>query len=163
MSYAEATSVSVEKSRAELDGLLSKHGATQRLLGSDDDESFAFAVFRLDGRQVRLRVPLPKRTDAEFVRKPAPPHAVDQSPRPRPPAEAAKLWEQACRSRWRALVLLTKAKLEAIALGVSTAEREFLADIYLPNGRTLHEELGAQLEQAYRDGGMPPLLGMGSP
>lgn len=162
MSYAEGTSVSVAASKAELDALLSKYGAAQRAIGSDDIEGTAQAVFRLKGRHIRLRVPLPKRGDAAFCLKPARADAKDQTPKHRPEAEAQRLWEQACRARWRALVLLTKAKLEAIELGISSAEREFLADIFLPNGRTIHEEISAQISGAYSDGKMPPLLGPGS-
>ena len=57
--------------------------------------------------------------------------------------------------------MLVKAKLEYVALGLSTVEREFLADVFLPNGRTVHEELAAGIQQAYLDGAsMPKLLGM---
>jgi hypothetical protein len=41
-------------------------------------------------------------------------------------------WDQAYRERWRWLVLLTKAKLEIVRVGVSTCEREFFADLLLP-------------------------------
>ena len=37
MTFAEGTSVPVERSKAELDGLLAKHGASQRAMGSDDE------------------------------------------------------------------------------------------------------------------------------
>lgn len=153
MSYADGTSVSVERSRAELDALLSKHGASQRLIGSDDEQGFAFAVFRLAGRQVRLRVPVPKLGDYDSIIRAAPRRTIAET--------RHRAWEQACRERWRALVLLTKAKLEAIALGVSTVEREFLADTFLPDGRTVYEAIAADVERSYLDGKMPPLLGAG--
>jgi hypothetical protein len=57
------------------------------------------------------------------------------------------------------LVLVVKAKLEAIELGISTVEREFLADVYLPSGQTVHAYLCASLREAYSSGKMPPLLG----
>lgn len=47
--------------------------------------------------------------------------------------------------RWRALLLVTKAKFEAVASGISTVEREFLADLVLPNGRVVQEELAPRL------------------
>lgn len=66
------------------------------------------------------------------------------------------------REAWRRLLLVTKAKLEIVTDGCSTIEREFLADILLPDGGTVHERLAQQLEASYRDGAMPPLLGDGS-
>ena len=43
-------------------------------------------------------------------------------------------WEQVCRQRWRALLLIIRAKLEAVASGITTLENEFLANIVLPDG-----------------------------
>jgi hypothetical protein len=62
------------------------------------------------------------------------------------------------RARWRALLLVLKAKLEAVESGISTIEREFLADVLLPNGMTIGAWLQPQLEAAYEGGGMPELL-----
>ena len=135
MSYASGTSVPVERSKAELDRLLAKAGADQRMIGSDDAGGFAFCVFALDKRRVRLRVPLPKRDERRFT------HDTRCTWKRRTAAQALQRWEQGCRERWRGLVLLVKAKLEAIAIGISTAEREFLADTFLPDGRTVHEAL----------------------
>lgn len=154
MSYAEGTSVPVERSKAELDHLLSKAGASQRMMGADDDNGEAWVVFRLEERQVRMRVPLPKIGDFPTGRS-------DKWRGNRTAEQARRLWEQACRARWRAMVLLTKAKLEAIAMGQTTVEREFLADIFLPDGRTVHQALSAGLAEMYQTGNLPPLLGTG--
>ena len=62
------------------------------------------------------------------------------------------------RQRWRALVLVIKAKLEAVESGITTFENEFLAHVVLPDNQTVGEWLGPQLESAYEDGGMPKLL-----
>lgn len=154
MSYAEGTSVTVEKSKAELDRLLAKAGAGQRMMGSDDDQGFAFVIFSLDKRQVRLRVPLPLPTEKRFTHEP--------KGKLRPIDKQRVAYEQGCRERWRQLVLLVKAKLEAIEIGISTVEREFLADLYLADGRTLHQAIAGDIEQMFIDGKMPKLLlGMG--
>ena len=71
---------------------------------------------------------------------------------------AAAEWDR----RWRALLLLCKAKLELVASGHSNFEREFLADILLPNGETVADAMVPRLELAYRDGTMPLLLGTGA-
>jgi hypothetical protein len=62
------------------------------------------------------------------------------------------------RQRWRALVLVVKAKLEAVESGITTFEQEFMAHVVLPDNRTVGEWLGPQIEQAYIDGQMPGSL-----
>ena len=164
MSYAEDTKVSVEKSRAELDTMLQRAGAHQRIMGNDDVNGTAFVGFAIgtgaDMRQVRLTVPLPKFDT--YALRPARAGARDQRPTRLTAEQQTTAYEQATRSRWRAVVLLVKAKLEAVELGVSTIEREFLADIYLPSGETVAQHLGPKLAAAYLSGSMPPMLGMGS-
>ena len=59
---------------------------------------------------------------------------------------------------WRRLLLVTKAKLEYIADGASTTEREFFSDILLPDGQTVHQAMAQQIEESYRTGNMPKLL-----
>jgi hypothetical protein len=66
--------------------------------------------------------------------------------------------DQHQRQQWRALLLVIKAKLEAVASGITTFEEEFLAHVVLPDNRTVGEWLAPQLDQAYEDGGMPKLL-----
>lgn len=158
MSYAEGTEVPVERSKAELDRLLAKHGATQRVIGSDEVQGFALCVFAIHGRQVRLRVPLPTKKEIDASKKPPNWRYLAASGEE---AWRKKRRDQIERERWRALLLLVKAKLELVELGLSTFEKEFLADIYLPNGKTVHEMLVDQIEGAYLTGIMPPLLGIG--
>ena len=69
--------------------------------------------------------------------------------------------EQETRQAWRAIILIVKAKLEYIASGASTVEREFLADILAPDGRTMHELLTVQIDKMFKTGKLPPLLGAG--
>lgn len=155
MSYAEGTSVPVERSRAELVTILTRHGATSSYVGSDDVKGEAYVGFALAGRHVRLTLPLPKLAEFEI----APRKRGQYSRTRRTPDQQRKAHEQASRERWRAVVLLTKAKLELVTLGVSTFEREFLADVLLPDGRTVHEALRERIEESYATGKMPPLLG----
>lgn len=148
--FAEGTAVSVEKSKAELGSLLDKHGAAQTGFFDDREARRAIVIFKMAGRQIRLGVSLPDPADKRFVySKPGYRRTEEQR-------RAA--WEQACREAWRRVVLITKAKLEIVADGDSTLEREFLADILLPDGSTVHEALAPKLVAAYTDGAMPPLL-----
>jgi len=54
--------------------------------------------------------------------------------------------------------LVIKAKLEAVETGITTFQDEFLAHIMLPDGSTVSEFVGPQLEIAYENGEMPRLL-----
>ena len=144
MSYASQTSVSVARSKAELERLLTRYGADQ--FAYLTDTTGAMVAFRMKKRHVRFLMPMPPRDD--FVLTPG--------GRARKWAEDIdKAWEQAQRSRWRGLVLIVKAKLEAVETGISSFEREFLSDIVLPDGRTVHDLLAPQLEDAYSSAEMP--------
>jgi hypothetical protein len=112
------------------------HGATQR--GMFEEATRGIVMFKMQGRQFRISVKLPSVAQA------------------RNPRERAKL-EQETRAAWRRVLLITKAKLE-IALDSGSLESEFLANVLLPDGRTVHEALEPQLAKSYADGQMPPLL-----
>jgi hypothetical protein len=160
--FAADTEVPVEKTRAELEGLLAKYGATQRATYVDDDLGRAVVQFRIEGRMVRLEVLCPTLEAYEprtWDKSPPAPHGSLRWSLEQRQAWKRKRAEQGARSAWRRLLLVVRAKLEIIADGGSTFEREFLADILLPDGRTVHAVLAEQLERSYIDGGMPPLLG----
>ena len=58
----------------------------------------------------------------------------------------------------RALLLVLKAKLEAVASGVALFEDEFLANIVLPSGALVASEIRPRLAAAYEGREMPALL-----
>lgn len=147
--YAQDTSVSVEKSRAEIEGLLTKYGATSFMSGLSLAE--AVIAFEMQNRKIMFRLPVPDRNAKQFTHTP---HKGER----RHPDAAAREWEQACRSRWRALALAIKAKLEAVAIGITTFEDEFLAHIVLPDGLTVGQTVRPRIAQAYESGSVLPLL-----
>ena len=149
MTYAAQTNVAVEKSKAEIERTLQRYGADQFLSGFE--EGRAFVAFRCKGRHVRFVLELPKAGDKKYVWTPG-------GRRVRNERQRFEAWEQDCRSRWRALLLVVKAKLEAIASGIATFEDEFLAYIVMPNGQTVGEWVNPQLAVVYDQGKMPPLL-----
>lgn len=151
--YAANTEVPVDRSKLELERILRRAGASQYGTANDDAAGRAVVYFRLSDRAIRLSVPLPKRS--EFVQD-------ARRTRVLPAAEQEKRWEQACRTRWRGLVLIVKAKLQMIDLGLSDVEREFLPDIVLPDGRSVAELFKPMLAEAYSSGKMPPLLSDGT-
>jgi hypothetical protein len=150
--YAANTSVSVEKSKAEIETLLTRYGASHFMSGWSPTGSVI--AFEVAARRVRFSLPLPQKDAARFT------HRLHSSGRTisRAQTEAFKLWEQECRSRWRALALVIKAKLEAVESGISSFESEFLAHVMLPNGDTVGEWAAPQLARAYQSSEMPPLM-----
>lgn len=151
MAYAEKTSVSVTKTKADIEDLICRAGAEQFVSGFKDN--IAVIGFSLAKRQIRFMLPLPDKADKQFWYTP-------ERRNKRTEQQAHAAWEQACRSRWRALYLIIKAKLEAVESGISTVEREFLYDIVLVDGRTVGEFIAPQLETAYETSTMPSLLPM---
>lgn len=137
MSYAADTSVSVEKTRAELETTLSRFGADA--FGYMTDNGRAAITFKASGKFVRFILPLPKKDDPKFTHYFFRGNAWDK--RERTPEAAMKDWEQSCRSAWRALFLCVKAKLVAVDAKITTFEDEFMAHIVLPSGRTAGEEI----------------------
>lgn len=151
MAYAEKTSVSVARTKADIEELVQKYGADQFVSGYKND--LAVIGFSMAGRQIRFILPLPDKSAREYWYTPG-------RGQRRTDDAAHTAWEQACRSRWRALYLIVKAKMEAVDAGISTVEREFLYDIVLPDGRTAGEWMEPQIAAAYQTGQMPPMLPM---
>lgn len=149
MSYAQATSVSVEKSKMEIERLLTRYGATSFVSGWN--ESSATILFECHKKRIKFVIPLPRKS--EYSKTP--------EGRMRRDDLVPQAWEQGCRARWRALVLIVKAKLEAVQSGITLFEDEFAMHTIMPDGRTVGEIVHPAIEAAYETGRMPPMLGMG--
>ena len=152
MTYASTTTVSVESSRAEIERTLRRYKADAFAYATEG--SRASVMFRIGGRQVRFLLTMPDMDHADFTQ-----HSRGR----RAPDAAEKLWEQACRQKWRALNLVIKAKLEAVSAGITTIEDEFLAHTVLPDGSTAGQWMKPQIDEAYRIGVMPTTLLLGGP
>jgi len=147
--YAEGTSVAAETSRAEIERILTRYGADAFMYGWEGDR--ARVQFRAAGRYIRFDLRMPDRRDRAFTHTPS-------TDKPRSPASAAEAWEAAVRQRWRALALVIKAKLEAVAAGITEFEAEFLAHVVLPDGSTVGDRVRPELAIAYETGTLPALL-----
>lgn len=145
--FAKNTSVSSERSRAEIEKTLRRYGADQFVSGWNADQ--AVIGFTMNNRQVKFVLPLPDRKQFRFT---------EARRQVRSDEAQDRAYEQAIRQRWRALGLVIKAKLEAVELGIAVFEDEFLANIVLPNGATMGAWARPQIEQAYESGHMPALL-----
>ena len=147
--YAADTSVSQDRSRTEIETTLKRYGATSFMYATE--QTSALIGFRIADRMVKFVLPLPDPKDRKFTHTPA-------KGLPRSASVAEKAWEQAGRQRWRALALVIKAKLEAVAAGITTVEDEFLAHTVLPDGSTVGQWAAPQLAIAYERGAMPTAL-----
>jgi hypothetical protein len=135
--YAQGTKVGSDRSKAEIERLLSRYGADGfGYLYSGRD---AMVAFRLSGRSIKIRLPLPDRDDPQFTH-------TRTGRKKRNPEDIFRAHEQATRQSWRALLLVMKAKMEAIAAGISTLDDEFLSFMVLESGQTVGELLQPALE-----------------
>jgi hypothetical protein len=146
--YAEGTTVSPERSQAEIGETLRKYGAQGFAYGWEDQR--AMIAFRAHDRQVRFLLDLPHIDDDAFRWTPT---------KQRRKADAQRAaFEAETRRRWRALALAIKAKLEAVDTGITTFEDEFLAHIVLPDGSVVSDHVHAEIERAWATGTTPRLL-----
>lgn len=153
MAYAENTSVSPEKSRAEIERTLSRYGADAFSYGYEGDR--AMVAFRADDRFVRFHVITPPLSEFRM--------APGRGYRVRTDSQQRDAQEKAIRQRWRALALVIKAKLESIESGIETFDEAFMPHILLPDHTRAGDWLAPQIARAYETGEMPDLLPGGRP
>ena len=136
MAFAENTTVPPEKTKGEIEALVTKYGATH--YGTANAPGAAAITFVASGRMVRFALPLPsrqetkdrlKKTVARWRWSAVPDQIAD---------EAA---HQEVRRRWRCLLLAIKSKLEVVATGIETFEEAFLANIVTSDNMTVWERL----------------------
>ena len=150
MRYAENTSVPVERSRAEIERVLTKYGATR--FGSMSEPDKATIYFEVKGRQVQIPIPMPSPTDKAFT------HDRRSTWRKHPDSTRDRLLDAERRRRWRVLVITVKAMLEAVDSKLLTFDQAFLAHIVIPGtAQTLGEHLVPRLDSMYSGLGLRAL------
>jgi len=149
--YAENTTVPIERSQAEIQGLIQRYGARKFASGYDEDARLAVIQFEMTGRRVMFRLSLPNLDDERF--------AVDARGRQRSHSAWTNAYDQECRRLWRSLLLVIKAKLESVESGVESFEEAFLPQIVIPGtGQTYGEYAVPQIAAVYEHGDLPPML-----
>jgi hypothetical protein len=149
MAYAENTTVPVEKSFSEMVTLLRKAGADRiaQMQGSD-----GFSIqFELSDRMIRFTLPVPLWTDM-------PKH--NGRNQTLTDDKRQTLADRVAMSRARALLLVVKAKLESVESEIETFEQAFLANVVMPDGKTVYERISEPLALEYR-AGRPSMLLLG--
>ncbi len=126
MRYARKTEVPISRSRQQIEDTIIRYGADQFGSALDEAGGRAMIQFRMKSWLVRFILPLPKGCS-----------------------------EQVHRQRWRALLLVIKAKLEAVEDQITTFEEEFLPHIVTPRGDTFGEWAVPQLRTMRESGNLP--------
>jgi hypothetical protein len=152
MPYAEGTEVSVDRSQTELRTVLRKYGADG--LAIAEMSARALVEFMANDRRIRFSINMP--TGEERALR------VTKGGVTRTSAQLKNAIAAEERRRWRALVFVVKAKLEAVESGIVTFEDEFLAQTVLPDNTTVGESIQPGIERAYVEGHVRPLLELGS-
>lgn len=152
--YAASTDTTVEKTRFDLESELYRFGAEG--FGYAVQGSRAVVSFLYNNYQIRLELPLPDMNDPQAVLEAG--KEIARAGRKRMPTSANEAFDSVMKQRWRALLLILKAKLVAITEEVRSFEEEFGWDIVLPNQQTVGQYLQPQLEEGRRGGTLPKAL-----
>lgn len=128
MAYAEKTKVPVSQSKGDIENLVNKYSAPDRP---------DFGIMQR-GSAVQIAFVLCGRNVMFRM-------VVPDDP-------------QGERSMWRALLLTIKGKLESAERGIETFEEAFLANIVMPDGRTVSETTIPAIENHYNGCTDIPLL-----
>lgn len=154
--FAKNTDVPVSKTKAELEDLLTQHGAAATAVFNSSD--YAAIAFEMAGRRVLIKLNLPNPKAREFTHGRTNQHAGETEITP---DRARARHEKACRQKWRALLLAVKAKMVSVQEGVETFEDAFMAHVVMPDGQTVADHIRPRIASAYREQKMVPLLPRG--
>lgn len=138
VNYAAGTKVPVEKSRAVIERLITKYGATEFSSGWMGDQ--AAIQFMANGRRVRFVLDLPNKEwakDLLMAKKRGRYYSRDYIPTD----ALVPLVDAEHRRRWRCLLLAIKAKLEVVHSGIASFDEEFLAHIVMPDDETIYDHV----------------------
>ena len=150
MPYAERTTVSIPKSKSEIEELLVKNGCEAFSTFNDFQTGAAVVQFKMQDRLLRFALTMPQPNEDQF-------HYTEARRKQRSSGAAYKEWQFACKSRWRALFLCIRAKLEAVGSDIETFEEAFLPQIVLPDSTTVAACVLPLIAHAYETGAMPSM------
>jgi hypothetical protein len=131
VTYAAKTKVQGDQTRIEIERTLKRYGADRFAYFNEDGR--ASILFEAHDRRIRFDLPLPVETRTGRD-------------------------EQLVRSRWRALLLCIKAKLESVESKIESFEEAFLAHVVMPDGQTVAQHTLPRIEQVYAGGEIKALL-----
>lgn len=126
--------IPVEKSRIQIQELLTKYGADKFGYLHDTATNVTQVQFRARDRLVRFTLELPKKEEFQEQVK------CNKGSRALPDEMVKARYERALRARWRAIVTAVRSKLALIEYNISSFEDAFLAETVDPEtGKTVGE------------------------
>ncbi len=134
MTFAAKTKVSEQKSKLEIEALLTKYGASRFASMTDYDTRIATIGFTYKFIHIKMEIPLPDPKDKKFTLQ-------SNGWSSRTDSAADELFRQEVRRRWRCLALSLKAKLVSVTDGITTFEREFMPYMIQADGSTLGDAM----------------------
>ena len=149
--YASGTAVATERSQAEIKKTLQRYGADNVTIGESMAQGVALIQFLHRDLPCQIRVKLPKAQEERF-------HLTPSRGRRRTSEAARMAWQDECRRKWRVILLLIKAKLEAIEEEVVSPREALLSWLLLPNGQNVSQALEGKWEKMLKGGDVGQLL-----
>lgn len=149
--FASGTTLTQEHTIGQIRTTLRKYGAADGFVAGDEPGRAIIGFKKSDGQGARVyRFDLPMPDLEEF--------RLTKTGVKRTNPAMIKVWQDECNRRFRALLATIKGRLIAVDEGISTFEEEFAMETVLRDGTTVREYMLPQIEVAYREGKMPPLL-----
>ena len=155
-SYAKGTSVSVARSKEEIQNVLVKYGCHD--IGEASKQNQGWVIeFTRDNRLARMQVVFPDPDDPEF-------RTTHNGTRRRSHDQVDRLIEQETRRRFRCLLIYLKGKFEYLDSGVSDFETEFFGHIVDPVKKiTMSQMLKHHVQERYLGNDVQPLICLPGP
>lgn len=125
--YAEGTEVSLEQSQREIETLLRRYGASKFAINYETEE----IIFEIHGVAGKVSIRKPNINDRDIQKT--------KTGLQRNRQDIERAYEQKKRQRWRVMLLLLKAALEAVECGVMSVEEALLPHLILRNGQKISE------------------------
>lgn len=132
MAYAANTEVSSSRSLEQIKRVLISKGAKD--IETAERQGAAAVQFVLAERKIRFVLQLPRIEEHAYV-------AIRGRRRARTSRQTMQAWEQATRSKWRALLACIKAKLISAESGIESLEEAFLANVVTSEGTTVWQDV----------------------
>lgn len=142
MPYAENTRVPVQQSKGEIERTLRKYGADG--FGYMTQGGRSVVAFEAHGRRIKFELPNPE-ASLRSLGKGSGRALTDES------------ISREERRLWRSLANAIKSKLDVVASGISTFEREMLPYTVLGDGRTFSELVESD-PRAFDAAALPALM-----
>lgn len=133
--YAQGTTVSIGRTRDEIERTLNRFGSDQFAWGRDDSRGATIVQFRREGRAYRFTIFAP---DPEAFR-------FTPTKKERTENQVSDLVDKEYRRLFRSLSNYIKAVLDAVDSGLMEADEALLPFAMLPDGFTVAERVIPQL------------------